>query len=135
MLYNIRTGYNEVVRRPMSEIVVLVSSLPKFSEHGVPYLFTDRHAYLQLARFFDDVRHLDVIDWSMLEARDFAYSPDDPGKMERYQAEVLAHRHVPVACLLGLGCYEQGQKDAVQQLVRDRDVELNAVVRPGWFFG
>jgi ssDNA thymidine ADP-ribosyltransferase, DarT len=134
MLFNILTGYNEVVQRSMSEIVVLVSSLHKLGEQGVSYLFTDRHAYLQMARFFDDVSRLDVIDWALLEARDFKYSPDDPGKMERYQAEALAHRHVPVTCLLGVGCYEHGQKDAIEQLVRERNVELDVVARPGWFF-
>lgn len=135
MLLNICTGYNGVVQRPMSEIVVLVSSLHKLAEFGVSFLFTDRHAYIQSARFFDDVGRLDVIDWKLLASRDFSYSPDDPGKMERYQAEALAHRHVPVTCLLGVGCYEQTQQVVIERLAQERGLGLKAIVRRGWFFG
>lgn len=45
MLYNIKTGSGQgVVRRPMSEIVVLVSSLHRLRDQAVAFVFTDRHA-------------------------------------------------------------------------------------------
>lgn len=44
MLLNIKTGYNGIRKRPMEEIVFLVSSLPRLEEIGQQYLFTDRHA-------------------------------------------------------------------------------------------
>jgi hypothetical protein len=54
MLYNIRTGHRGLTCRPMSEIVILVSSIRKVQELGLRYLISDRHAYLQLAQFCAD---------------------------------------------------------------------------------
>jgi hypothetical protein len=44
MLYSIKTGYGDVLRRPSEELVILASSLYKLRSMGVPFLFTDRHA-------------------------------------------------------------------------------------------
>jgi hypothetical protein len=58
MLYNIKTGFQGLTRRPMSEIVIMVSSLHALARKGIPFVFTDRHAYLQLASFFPTSRDL-----------------------------------------------------------------------------
>ena len=54
MLYNIKTGYNGIRMTPMSEIVILVTSLHRVAEDQLPFVFTDRHAYLQAAQFTSD---------------------------------------------------------------------------------
>jgi hypothetical protein len=86
----------------MSEIAILVSSLPELQKHGIPFVFTDRHAAFATAEFHDTLGRLDRIDWQGLHARDFKRDPDDPGKFERYQAEALVYRHVPIAAILGI---------------------------------
>lgn len=96
MLYNVTTGVN-VRQRPNEEIVILVSTLYKLRELGLRFLFTDRHAYVQTAQFHVDLARLDVIDWDILQRSDFKRDNDDLGKLERYQAEALVHRHVPIA--------------------------------------
>ncbi len=55
MLYNIKTGYQGLAKRPMSDIVIVISSLPSLVRMGIPFVFTDRHAYLQMASFFSDL--------------------------------------------------------------------------------
>lgn len=54
MLYNIKTGWNGIQKRPMQEIVLLTSTLHNFLAEGVVFVFSDRHAYLQIAKFSDD---------------------------------------------------------------------------------
>ena len=135
MLYNIKTGYNGIKQRPMSEIVVVVSSLLRFQELRVPFLFTDRHAYLKTAKFFDDVGALSTIDWERLSACDFKYSADDPAKMERYQAEALAFRHVPVGALLGFACYSGTVQARLDHLVDSAGLTMKVIVRKEWLFG
>ncbi|WP_371329131.1 DarT ssDNA thymidine ADP-ribosyltransferase family protein [Collimonas sp. OK607] len=41
------------------------------------------------------------IDWPLLQRRDFKRDADDPRKMERYQAEALLYRHLPIQGVLG----------------------------------
>lgn len=134
MLYNIKTGYGGIRKRSDSEIVILVSALPMLTKQNVRFVFTDRHAYLSAAQFFSDLSMLDQIDWPLLRQRDFRRDPDDPGKLERYQAEALVHRHVPMDALIGIGCSSDRVADDVQQMLVENGSKLRTVSRPGWYF-
>lgn len=68
MLYNIKTGYGGIRRRPNEEIVILVSSLHTLGKMGVPFVFTDRHAYLAAAQFSSDLADLNRLG-AFAEAR------------------------------------------------------------------
>ena len=105
MMFNIKTGWGGIRKRENGEIVILVSSLRTLHQKNIPFLFTDRHAYLVAAQFFSDLARLDQIDWDMLQRRDFRNDPEDPSKKERYQAEALVHKYLPIDALLGLVCY------------------------------
>lgn len=84
----------------------MVSSLHKLRELGRPFLFTNRHAYLRTAEYFDDLALLDQIDWALLRSRNFKRDPEDPDKFTpSYEAEALVHQHLPLAGLLGMACY------------------------------
>ncbi len=87
MFFNIHTGWGGIRKRENKEIIVFVSSVHNLIKHNVKFVFTDRHAYLAAANFYTDVKHLDKVDWKILQARSFKQDPDDPGKGERYQAE------------------------------------------------
>ena len=101
MLYNIKTGFS-VPQLPMRKIAVLTTSLIKIQQQGIQFVFTDRHAYLVLAQYYNSLNKLDCVDWNLLNSRDFKRDHNNPGKFERYQAEALVHRHVPVEGLTGL---------------------------------
>lgn len=134
MLLNIKTGYGGVTQVPNEEIVILVSSLHTLQELGHPFVFTDRHAYLVGANFYSDLADLAQIDWVILQRRDFKRDPDDPGKIERYQAEALVYQQVPSEALLGIGCYTDVVKNALDQVVAGCGLNLQLVARPGWYF-
>ena len=134
MLRNIQTGWGGVQRRANAEILILVSSLRHVADLGLPFLFTDSHAFYRWANYHDDLAKLDRIDWSILQARDFKRDPDDPAKFERYQAEALVYRHCPVSGLLGVVCYTEAVKIGVEKQVQARGLNLPVHARPGWYF-
>jgi hypothetical protein len=134
MLYNIKTGYGGVPRQPNDQIVILVSSLRKVAELGIRFVFTNQHAYPVTAQYFNTFDDLGRVDWPLLQSRDFCHDPEDPGKKERYQAEALVHRHLPAAGLLGIGCYSNTAQQRLQIELARRNLSLQAVVRPGWYF-
>jgi hypothetical protein len=133
MLYNIKTGWKGIARRPMSEIVILVSSLPALAEHGVPFLFTDRHASLLNATFSGEFGAVHQLDWKIWQARDFQRNPNDPDKFARYQAEALAYQHVPAAALQGVVCHGGEQETDLTEMVHNSNVALKVMSRPGWY--
>ena len=134
MLRNINTGWGGVRKRPSEEILILVSSLRRIDEQGLQWVFTDSHAYYQWANYYTDLADLDKIDWPLLQRRDFKRDPDDPAKFERYQAEALVHRHVPIDALLGIVCYTDGVKQQVDQQLISRGITVPTHARTAWYF-
>ncbi|MBI4740263.1 MAG: DUF4433 domain-containing protein [Betaproteobacteria bacterium] len=133
MMYNIHTGRG-LKQRNNDEIVILVSSLRRVDELSLRYLFTNAHAYPDWADYFGDLAKLSEIDWPILQKRDFSGDPDDPKKMERYQAEALIHRRLPVDALLGIVCYTEQLKSDIEEQVRARGLKLKIFAKKGWYF-
>jgi hypothetical protein len=113
MMLNIKTGYGGII--------------PAF-------VFADRHAYLWSANFYSELNDLQHIDWMLLQNRDFKRDPDDPGKVERYQAEALVYRHLPVAAMIGAVCYTQTVETQLKHMLDERGLNFQVVTQPGWYF-
>jgi hypothetical protein len=135
MLYNILTGYRaDVPRRERREIVIVAARLWRMAELNLPFVFSDRHAYLELARFSSNLEELDRIDWALLRARDFRRDPDDPGKLERYQAEALVHGCVPLEAIEGIACADGASRQRLEQMITQAGVALKVAICPDWYF-
>lgn len=134
MMYNIKTGYGGLTRWDDNDIVIFVSSVHRLAELGLPFVFTNQHAYAVDTEFFSDLQRLDKIDWPLLQSRDFKTDDSDPGKQLRYQAEVLIHKHVPWSALLGIACVNDSVKGSLETLLEQRGVELAVRAMPRWYF-
>lgn len=134
MLYNIVTGWGSIPRRSSSDIAIMVSSLRYLADAGIAALYTDRHAYLNTARFFSSLDHLDKIDWVPLQRHDFSRDVDDPGKTERYQAEALVHRHLPIEHLSEIACCSDDRRELIEEMRDELGIELTIKVRRHWYF-
>ncbi|MEO7427056.1 MAG: DUF4433 domain-containing protein [Fibrobacteria bacterium] len=134
MLYNIKTGYSGLPKIPMEEIVILVANLNSLLAGGHTWIFSDRHALLQVAEFHSALEKLDRIDWAKLQCKDFRRDPNDPGGIERYQAEALIHRFLPIQALSGIVCYGPDQQKKLQLQLEAGAVQLRVEPRPDWYF-
>lgn len=134
MLLNIHTGRGGVAQIPNADIVILVSSLYRVAELGLPFVFTDRHAYTQTANYYSGLSDLRFIDWPLLQQRNFKRDPNDPEKVERYQAEALIHRQAPIQALLGVVCNTPQVKSELEEQVARTGVQLDVYCRPQWYF-
>lgn len=133
MAYNIKTGYG-VPKRANDEVVILVAKYSDLVNAGLTIIFTDRHAYLQAARYFSDPAHLDQIDWALLQSRDFRRDPNDPEKMERYQAELLVYGHVPLTALHAVVTHSPAVQAQVKTAVDGANCSLKVTSVPEMYF-
>ncbi|HEY5329656.1 MAG TPA: DUF4433 domain-containing protein [Acidobacteriaceae bacterium] len=133
MMYNIHTGYN-VTRVPNEEILILVSSLNRISELHIPFVFTDQHAYLKTANCYRLREDLANIDWNLLNSRNFQHDPDNPSKKDRYQAEALIWKYVPLEALLGICSYTDEVDGWVKAELTQRKLKMNTNVQRNWYF-
>ena len=134
MMLNIHTGYAGITKRRSDEIVIFAASLHKLRADGIPFIFTDRHAYLEMAQFYSDLADLDRIDWPLLQNRDFKRDADDPGKVERYQAEALVYQHLPLTSLGGIVCGSELVEADLKREIAKRSLKLTTAHKPGWYF-
>jgi hypothetical protein len=112
-------------------IIILISTL-YLRDAKIKFVFSDRHAYLKTALFSDDLADLeDWIIWPVLQARDFRR--DDLDRFEKYQAEALVHKHVPVDALSGVVCYNDSVRAALQMQADRKGVKLKIVAQPRWY--
>jgi hypothetical protein len=133
-LYNIKTGWGGIRQRNNDEIVIMVSSLRTLEAENIPFLFTDRHAYLVAAQFYSVLTRLDQIEWGMLQRRDFSNNAEDPSKKERYQAEALIHKHLPVGALAGLVCHNDDVLKSLNVALAKRSQTVKVAKQPSWYF-
>ena len=134
MMYNIHTGWGGIRKVPNPDIVIMVSSLHNLNNLAVKYVYTDRHAYLKTARFFSSLADINQLDWPRLKQRDFKYDPDNPEKLERYQAEALVHRFLPVGNLTRIACYSGKEKKNIDKEMNQFEVDLPVEASPRWYF-
>jgi len=133
MLHNITTGWNGITKRSMSEIVTIVSALPRLVEQSIPFVFSDRHAYLVSAKFSSDSADLHRLPWDLWAAKDFARDASKPAKFERYNAEALVYQHVPVSALQGIVCQGPAEEARLKEMVHNAAVDLAVHARSGWY--
>ncbi|MBZ5606674.1 MAG: DUF4433 domain-containing protein [Acidobacteriia bacterium] len=134
MMYNIKTGHGGVKQVANEDIVIFVSSLHHIAAQGIRFVFTNQHAYPSMADYFTDLAELKRIDWPLLQSRNFKHDPDDPGKKERYQAEALLWKHVPLNALQGICCYTSAVEQQVKAEIEQRRLSLKVGVQPSWYF-
>lgn len=133
MLLNILTGYRGIAKREKHEIIFLISSLPNLMQNSIPFMFSDRHAGMNTAQFSSDLRTLDRIPWVGLQTLDFKRDDNDLEKFERYQAEALVHRHLPVSGLIGAACHDNDSATYMEKCVANSGGDLKIVLRPDWY--
>jgi hypothetical protein len=104
------------------------------SELGIPFVFTDEHAFLKTATFFTRNEDLSRIDWVLLNSRDFRHDPDDPGKKDRYQAEALIWKHLPLEALIAICSYTEDVNQWVKSELAQRKLDIKTSVRRSWYF-
>lgn len=133
MMYNIHTG-KSVTQYPNTEIIILVSSLRYVAKAGIKFLFTDRHASYTLANYYGSLKDLIKLDWGLWQQRDFQRDPENPEKMDRYQAEALIYRHLPIESLQGIVCFTTELESKIKQQVNDKGLSLKVKANPDWYF-
>ncbi len=133
MLYNIKTGWDGLTKRPMDEIAIMVSSLHDLRAAGTTFAFSDRNATLATATFYADLSNLLYLPWDLWKSDNFRRDNDQPSNFERYSAEALIHRSMPASNLKAIICHSEAVRTQVAQVVADAGLTVAVECRPGWY--
>lgn len=92
MLLNLKTGRVAGYTEGQEPLVYLVSSAQAVHAAGLGFVFTDGHGIAAFTGWFDDLNHLDNVDWNTVGQRYWTDNANDNDRMRRKQAEFLAYR-------------------------------------------
>jgi ssDNA thymidine ADP-ribosyltransferase, DarT len=107
-------------------IVHLISTVGDASRCGRAWAFTDRHAELVVASYFDDLADLKQIDWAVMPLK---YWGEEPIKETR-QAEFLVHDTFPWTCIRWIGVHNASVQERISSILSTASHQPKMVVRP-----
>ncbi|WP_413990432.1 DUF4433 domain-containing protein [Labrys okinawensis] len=144
MLFTINNGNVEGCNLNQDDIVHLSTTAQTIVEAGCSTVFTDYHAVMAIAKFYDDLAKLDVIDWEL-----FFESPRIAGycqfwqnrqtvrhlmRMETRQAEFLVRDSVPLAAITQIGVRSELMANRVRAALANTAWDPEILVVPGWYY-
>jgi ssDNA thymidine ADP-ribosyltransferase, DarT len=145
MLFTINRGNVPGCAYRQGDIVHLVADAQLIRDRARPFVFSDIHAARDYARFFDDLRDLDQIEWTIFfepPLRD-GYciywqnrhaSPQHVRRKEIRQAEFLVHEVVPLAAISQIGVSTAQAEHRVRAALTGTGWTPEVQVRPGWYY-
>ena len=133
MLWHIYKGWVNDYPGTQEDIIYLVSTAETIATQQLPYLFTDRHAYLAHKKIFNTLNDLSKLSMNIIKD-DTWHKEYTELKKELKQAEFLVHQHVPVKAILGIVAYNQNVATFVQNEVAQAGLNLQVVVKPEYYY-
>ncbi len=114
-------------------LVYLVSTVEDLQRHGCRLVFTDRNAVHDYAAHGADVDAVEI-DWSLMRAKMWNNTSNEPDRMERRMAECLAHRSVPWEAIQLVATKSEPIAARVRNAIDAADHQPDVRVQPDWYF-
>lgn len=134
MLYVIYKGNNpEVYKTPQHEVVYLVSSTTALLENNCGFIFTDRHAKLEYANFYEDPAKLTQLNWDIIKSEQWG-AQHGQERREIKQAECLVHRAVPCDAITGIAVANPDMESVVNTILSEKNIDIPVKVKTNFYF-
>jgi ssDNA thymidine ADP-ribosyltransferase, DarT len=128
MLYVVSRGHENYCGG-QDAIVHLVSSVQTAVALQKPWAFTDRHADLAYAAYFDSLADLSEVDWSVMP---LDYWAGDEETKEKRQAEFLVYESFPWSGVEMIGVKDAVIAARVQALLPSGKPPV--AIHPNWYY-
>jgi len=119
---------------PQSNIIYLLSHVERIQQLGLPYVFTDGHAYEILTSYHQDPTDLAALAWDDIYADHWKPTLENPNLQRHKQAEFLVHQFVPRNALVGIAVYNGNIRTQVEQIVQQVGLALPVREVPAWYY-
>jgi len=132
MLYAVHQGHQDY-GGGQADIVHLVTTVHTAIATGRPWAFTDRHAEVQHALYYDALTSLPLLDWNAVGAQQWGGAGYQDVK-EQKQAEFLVHDCFPWSAVASIGVANDLLKARVEGILRGGLHAPSVQVEPTWYY-
>lgn len=130
MLYAIKGGQVEGYSG-QRDIVFLQSTAERVAAANVDFAFTNGHAVIAYAEFFDSLDDLEQVPWNAVRAK---YWHDILDGKFKCQAEFLVKDFFSLDLVEKIGVYDAAMRAQVEELLRRSRKNLLVLPEQGWYF-
>src|SRR5690606_5528271 len=130
-LYTIDRGNVEGYAGGQKSIVYLVTTVEKATALGQAWCFTEGHAEIAYSEYFDDLAHLEQLDWPLMRAT--MWGGDDERRRKR-QAEFLIHETLPVSALEQIVTMNTDLQTQARYFLQRAGINLPVNVDSTWYY-
>jgi hypothetical protein len=130
MLYVLHKGHDGY-RGGQNEILHLVSTVGRAIDCGHQWAFTDRHADLGYAEYFNALDKENEVDWGVMPLQ---YWSNENETKERRQAEFLVYDWFPWEAINEIGVMDRVMQRRVEALLTNSEHWPAVRVKPGWYY-
>lgn len=117
-------------------LVYFAARVAAVIDSGLPWVATDGNARVQISRFTGDLAEVaTMVDWSLMRAKMWSSTPDDPDRERRRMAELLVHRLAPLMLFHEVGAYSEEYAERARHALSGHPLARRVVVRPDWYYG
>jgi len=134
MLYVVNEGGVEGYEGGQEPLVHLMTRVQFIEEAELEFAFTDRHAVLRYANFYDDVASLDQVDHGLMRKKYWHDTARHPQRKERRQAEFLVHDFVPFELIGAIGVINEEMKTETERHLDRLDEAPPVIVKQRWYY-
>ncbi|MGZ8247290.1 type II toxin-antitoxin system toxin DNA ADP-ribosyl transferase DarT [Methylomagnum sp.] len=134
MLYTLSRGNVEGFTGGQGAIVYLVSTAQTVQAAGLDFVFSDGHGIMAITDFYDDLAHLNAVDWPLMRANYWADTDDDLDRKRRRQAEFLVHERFPVELIQNIGVIDPIKKQEAEILLAEFGFTMPVAIQRGWYY-
>lgn len=136
MLYTISKGNVENYTEGQDPVIYLVSEAEIIAYSALPFAFTDGHPLITYVQFYENINHLEFIDWKVMECKYWGSTPEDPNRKCRRQAEFLVHHFLPWQFIIEIGVINPIYKSRVETILQNiKNIDYPPVtVYRNWYY-
>jgi hypothetical protein len=137
MLYAIHSQTAQMLYKGGQQPMLhLVSNTESTVARGLPCVFSDRHAVLDYAEFFDDMSLLPTqLDWTAIRATFWFNSGTHPERKERKQAEFLVRHFLPFDLIQSIGVYDSSHQEQAQTILAQLGLAAPPIqLQRNWYY-
>ncbi len=133
MLYHIFKNRVIDYKGKQEDIIYLVSTIEAIEVAELPFLFTDRHAYLAHKQVYNKIDDMANLHWDIIKNDDWHLSYSEL-KKELKQAEFLVYKHVPISAIVGIVVHNDIVAKFVQNEISKSGLQLKVAIKPNYYY-
>jgi len=134
MLFEIKHGYNNVIKRNQEDIIYLIVTVDSILKQACDYVFFDGHGYHNFSGCYKDLRDLAQVDWNIVKAKYWNNNENDPDRKRRKQAEFLVNKSIPWIAIQSICVYNSTAKQYVQNILNSRNISCTVLIKTDYYY-